>query len=300
MPRFPTVLLLCAIPLAACVSQPGRIDQEAEQRAANDPQALARIAEAAVQAGQVQPATAFLGRAAKLVPDDAQLQIRYARILAEAGQSDEALKVLRQAQSRAPDDAVVSMALGRHLVSMRKADVAAGVFRRGLAAHPGDTALLVALGVALDLGRDQEGAQAVYRSALAVKPNLVAARNDLALSLALSGQTAEAIQQLIDLHADLVGRGAEPDQIATVDGNLALAYGMAGNVQGAMQTGGIALKPADAAQNARFYSALAGAPLLGVSKGAPGSGAKDVSGLAAPAGVGPSKPAAAGIAPSPD
>ncbi len=300
MLRFPTVLLLCVIPLAACVSQPSRVDQEAEQRAANDPQALARIAEAAVQAGDVQSATAFLGRAARLAPADAQLQIRYARTLAEAGQLDEALRVLRQAQSRAPDDAAVSMVLGRHLVSMHKADVAAGVFRRGLAAHPSDTALLVALGVALDLGRDQQGAQAAYRSALAIKPDLVAARNDIALSLALSGRTAEAIQQLSDLRADLVGRGAEPNQVATVDGNLALAYGMAGNVQRAMKTEGTALKPADAAQNARIYSALAGSPLLGVSAGAPGSGAKDVSGLTAPAGVRPSKPADVGIAPSPD
>ena len=303
MPRLSTALLLCAIPLAACVSEPGRVDEAAERRAANDPQALTRIADAALESGDARTASAFLGRAAKLAPADAQLQIRYARVLAEAGQTEEALKVLRQAQSRGPDDPAVSAALGRLLVSMRKPDVAAGVFRRGLAAHPNDTALLVALGVALDLAHDQAGAQAAYRRALALKPGLVAARNDLALSLALSGQAAEAIRQLNDLRADLAGRGAAPEQEATVEGNLALAYSMAGDVQKAMRTAGAALKPADQAQNARIYSALAGAPLggggVGGAIGKPGSGAKDVSGLPAPAGASPSSPAAAadGIAP---
>ena len=299
MPRLPTAMFLCVIPLAACVSEPGRVDEAAERRAANDPQALARIAEAAIQAGDGQAASAFFGRAAKLAPADAPLQIRYAQALAGAGQPEEALKALRQAQSRTPDDAAVSLALGRRLVSMRQADVAAGVFRRGLVAHPRNTALLVALGVALDLRRDQQAAQAAYRSALSVDPTLIAARNNMALSLALSGRTAEAIRQLTDLRADLVGRGAELNQVVTVDGNLALAYGMAGDVQRAMQTAGATLKPADVAQNARIYSVLAGVPPGGDGNGAPGSGAKDVSGLPAPAGASPSKPAVVGIAPDP-
>lgn len=303
MPHLSTALLFCVLPLAACVSEPGRVDEAAEQRAANNPQALARIAEAAVQAGDVQSATTFLDRAAKLAPTDPQLQIRYAHLLAGAGQAEEGVRVLRQAQARAPDDPAVSLALGKLLVSRHQADVAAGVFQRGLASHPADTALLVALGVALDLAHNQADAQAAYRSALAVNPNYVAARNDLALSLALSGATATAIQQLNSLRADLVGRGAEPNQIATVDGNLALAYGMAGDLKRAMQAGGAALKPADLAQNARIYSALAGASPDGSgvgTTGAPGSGAKDVSGLPAPAGADPSKPAEAGMAPSPD
>lgn len=258
MSRPLITLLLCMAPLAACVSDPGRIDEAAERRAANDPQAMSRIAETAMQSGDLEAAKSFYGRAAKLAPADPETQIRYAQALAALNNVDEAVAVLRQAQAHAPNDALLSLTLGRLLVSARQANVATGVFRRGLVAHPRDTALLVGLGVALDLAGDQAGAQAVYARALALDPGNAVARNDLALSLALSNQPTEAVRRLSALRDELVRKGAEPAQIATVDGNLALAYSLSGDVQRAVKVGGAALKPADLAHNTRFYSALAG------------------------------------------
>ena len=308
MPRPSILLMLCAIPLAACASDPGRINEAAEQRAADDPQAMARIADAAVRSGDIQSANAFYSRAAKLAPTDVPAQIRYANTLAALGRVNEAVAALRQAQAHAPDDASLSLALGQCLVSTRQAGAAAGVFRRGLAAHPRNAALLVGLGVALDLARDPAGAQAAYMDALKLDPGSTAARNDLALSLALSNQPSEAIRRLSALRDDLARDGAAPAQVATVDGNLALAYGLAGDMGSAMQAGGASMQPGDLARNARFYSALAGGPPKGAARGAtgtgtPGSGAGDRSGLPASAGsAAPSEPAGPGaaIAPMPD
>ena len=194
--------------------------------------------------------------------------------------------MLREAEAHAPDDPALSVTLGRLLVSDRQADVAVGVFRRGLAAHPQDAALLVGLGVALDLQGDPSEAQVNYTKALALEPDSTSARNDLALSLGLSNHSDEAIRRLQALRRDLLETGTASEQIATIDGNLALVYGISGDVREAIQAGRASLKPADLASNARFYSALA----AGASAR---SGAEDASGFAPPAAPAPPESAPA-------
>ena len=56
-------------------------------------------------------------------------------------------------------------------------------------------------GVALDLLERHVDAQACYRAVLASTPRHVSARNNLALSLALSGQFAEALDIYRDASA---------------------------------------------------------------------------------------------------
>ena len=273
---------LVAIVLCGCVGPPSRVDTAAEQRAANNPAALTRIADIAAQAGDVQAADAFYKRAVTLDPANADSQIKYAQTLTAQGHIEEAIEQLTQAHAASPENPRVAATLGKLLVLSHRAGPATSVFRSALNTHPNNLPLLVGLGVALDAGQNPAAAQDVYRRVLAIEPHSTAARNDLALSLALSGHSAEALEQFRVLHTEMSEIGAPQSALATVSGNLALTYGLQGDLRDAAQTAATSLTPADLADNMRFYSALAPAGP------APGAGSE----LPAAPAVSPARPPA--------
>ncbi len=248
---------LVAMALCGCVGPPNRIDTAAEQRAANDPAALTRIADAAAQSGEAQTADAFYKRAVTLDPANVDSQIKYARMLTAQGRAEDAIEQLTHAHAVSPENSRLAATLGKLLVLVHRAGLATSVFRSALGSHPNDLALLVGLGVALDADQNPAAAQDLYRRVLAVEPHSTAARNDLALSLALSGHPAEALEQFRALRAEMSQAGASPSALATVSGNLALTYGLEGDMRDAAQTAAASLTPSDLADNMRFYSALA-------------------------------------------
>ena len=251
------MLGLVGMALCGCVGPPNRIDTVAQQRVANDPAALIRIADAAAQAGDVQAADAFYKRAVTLDPGNADSQIKYAQILIAQSHTEDAIEQLTQARVASPENPRLAATLGKLLVLAHRAAPAISVFRRALNTHPNDLPLLVGLGVALDASQNPAAAQDVYRRVLAIEPQSAAARNDLALSLALSGHPAEAMDQFRRLHADMSEAGAPQSALATVSGNLALTYGLQGDMRSAAQAAATSLTPSDLAANMRFYSALA-------------------------------------------
>ncbi len=248
---------LVAVALCGCVGPPNRIDTASEQRAANNPAALTRIADAAAQAGDVQAADAFYKRAVALDPANVDSQIKYAQVLTAQGHTEDAINQLTLARVASPENPRLAATLGKLLVLAHRAGPATSVFRGALNTHPNDLSLLVGLGVALDASQSPAAAQDVYRRVLAIEPHSTAARNDLALSLALSGHSAEALEQFRRLRAEMSEAGASQSALATVSGNLALTYGLQGDMRSATQAAATSLTPADLADNMRFYSALA-------------------------------------------
>jgi Flp pilus assembly protein TadD len=275
---------LVAAALCGCVGPQSRVDVAAEQRAATSPAALARIADAAAQSGDAQAAGVFYKRAVILDPGKIDNQIKYAGTLTMQGHADDAIEQLTRVQATAPGNSKVAATLGKLLVLAHRAGPATAVFRTALNTHPNDMSLLVGLGVALDADQNPVAAQEIYRRVLATEPHSLAARNDLALSLALSGHPTDALDQFRMLRADLSSSDAPQSSLATVAGNLALTYGLQGDMRNAAQTAAASLTPADLAGNLRFYSALApAAPVAaGPARGLP----------AAPA-VSPDRPPAA-------
>ena len=84
-----------------------------------------------------------------------------------------------------------------------KGDAAAAEveFDAVLATSPDDPRALTDLGIAQDLQEHHTEAQAAYSSALKIAPDLDAARVNFGLSLALSGQSAAAVEMLRPLAA---------------------------------------------------------------------------------------------------
>lgn len=285
-------VLLAASLAAGCVSE--RDDLTArEQRVADDPDALLRIAKTAEQGGDLSGAADFYNRAFTLRPEAGDAAIGLARARARLGQPEEALATLRSARARSPSDQRLTVMLGRLELEARQPGRALETFQEGLGGAPGDAELLTGQGVALDsLGRNDE-AQASYRQALARNPTGIAARNNLALSLALSGRPAEAAELLRDLASDVTARGSSA-QVATVRGNLALVHGLSGNEGQARRALGASLSETELTNNLRTYARLRGDPSA-TDQGGPPS---DPNPAPAPAPT-PAPGTAAGAGPAP-
>ncbi len=94
-----------------------------------------------------------------------------------------------------PKSSVAETGLGRCMLKVdpRAAETA---FMAAASDDPGNAAALNDLGIARDLQGNFAGAVAPYQNALLADPSLTAAEINLGLSLALSGQGAEALQYL--------------------------------------------------------------------------------------------------------
>ena len=276
----PALLLLSSF-LAGCVSAPPRVNQAAELRAANDPGSLTRIGDAASSSGDQATAISFYRRAVELQPGDADATTRYARALAEQSRTTEAIEALRTSipHADAAGSGRLSAMLGKLLIMTHRPSEAVSVFREALARTPDMANLLIGLGVALDASRDFTAAQEAYRRAIVLEPTSIAARNDLALSTALQGDTGAAVTALTSLRDEVARAGGKPADLAMIDGNLALVFAMHGDMGQAGTAGGRATSDAgDLAGNMRFYSALApDAPVSGTldSRGLTGNAPAD-------------------------
>jgi len=167
-----------------------------------------KLARALAAEGDMAGAAAVLRdpneRAAKAPKTEADAGAKRAMMLIDLGQVDQGLALARAAYAAG-----------------RPAE-AGEIYRHVLARHPEDADALVGDGVVKAQQGDLAGAMQDFRLALVRRPNDPAARNNLALALALNGRAGEAVPILEDL-----SRG--PDTSALVRGNLALA-----------QSGGIA------------------------------------------------------------
>lgn len=111
--------------------------------------------------------------------------------------------------------------------------------------------MLVDRGVALDaVGRHAE-AQTSYRAVLATSPRHVSARNDLALSLAVTGQYDEAVALLTPLARS---SAATP----RIRENLALVYGLMGDADRAATLSRADLDDSSIQINQAFFAAVRG------------------------------------------
>lgn len=242
--RSPLFLLLAAcLLLPACAATPpgGRT------AVADRSQLQTTLAERAAEAGN-PAASARLYRAALAQnPDDAKTALALADALARSGKLAEAEEAYQALLKRDPRNAQAQLGLGRvHLLLKRPEQALAALARAG-----DDPAARIGRGVALDtLGRHGE-AQAEYRAVLAAAPGNRTAANNLALSLALSGDLRQAEGLLVPL-AD------GPDSEPRFRQNLALVYGLQGQDGRAAALARADLDPDAVRGNLAFYAAVRG------------------------------------------
>ncbi len=218
-----------------------------------DDAASLRIARALRTAGDPRSAVQIYRRMVAAKGSTPDIQLEFGQVLMAAGLFDEAISVFTAIPPTSGIGAEAQFGLARAQLQMNQPAQALALIDRAIAMAPANPHILIGRGVALDrLGRHPE-AQASYRAALAITPRSIAARNDLALSLALSGRSDEAIAILSP-----IARSA--DATAADRQNLAFIYGLKGDGSAALALSRVDLDEATAQANAQFFVAAAGGP----------------------------------------
>jgi Flp pilus assembly protein TadD len=187
-------------------------------------QSMLRVGDRAKAAGDLAAAATVYRRAHEAEPSAAEPLLKLGTTLYEAGQPEQAAQAFQEALRRQPGSLEGLRGLGSSFVMLDQAVLAAPQFEAALRLDPKDVRALNGIGVALDMQGRHGEAQARYRLALGLDPQHFASINNLGLSLAIVGETAEAI-------AILTSVSARADAGPRVRQNLALAYGIAGDLE---------------------------------------------------------------------
>lgn len=211
--------------------------------------ALMRIGAAARAGGDLANALGVFRRAAEIEPGQPAPFVAIGDTLLAIGAVNEAILAYNSALARDGVDLAAQLGLAKAYLETGRPELALEPLSNAIAERPDDPKLLLALGVAKDLtGRHQE-AQDDYRRGLDRAPGDPALTVDLALSLALSGNYPTAIAVLQPVAMAPTGSAQERQ-------NLALIYGLKGNVAEAARLGRIDLDEASVEHNLAYYQTL--------------------------------------------
>lgn len=245
-------VLAGAAALIGCGSSPRRADgavadQKATAHLAREHfEPSLRLARASRANGDLASAINLYQGAVVIQPDDAAVLVEFGDTLVDAGSYDEAIDVYGKV--RTDSDARLSALLGLQQAYLRLGEPEKAL-QSANEAHlkaPLDHRVLVARGVILDMLGEHDKAQALYRTVLINAPHNVAARNNLALSLAMTEQFDEAV----DILKSMARSSTATPKIRQ---NLALVYGLNGDAERAGMLSRVDLDAATAEGNLRFY-----------------------------------------------
>lgn len=251
MPVAGCILLAVTLACAGCAATP---DWEGSAAASAAPDAAAHaqgavslpLARAARQGGDLASAIEVYRTIAQGPTGKPANSVELGDTLMEAGQYDDAIEAYEKAQN-SPARLGALLGLMRAYVALGEAATALSYADQAASLAPGDARVLVDRGATLDVLRRHAEAQALYRAVLASAPHNVAARNDLALSLALTGEFAPALR----LIAPLARSAAATPKIRE---NLALILGLSGDDARAATVSRMDLDEASTADNLTFFA----------------------------------------------
>lgn len=210
--------------------------------------ALARVAASSLAAGDLATAAGLYRQAHSIDPKNARHLIGLGNTLAKLGQFDEAAEAFDLATKRAPRDVDAKHGYGNSLIALGRPNSALTQFEAALALREA-ARTYNGIGVANDMLGDHVAAEAHYRTALVLEPGNLTVRNNLALSLAVTGKFVEAIAILRRAITD-------PRAGARHRLNLALVYGLAGESAAAAEIARIDLDEESVMRNLAYYRTL--------------------------------------------
>ena len=230
--------------LAACASPSGKSVGVPR----GDAVSLMSLAETTASAGDAAAAVPLYRRAHVLSPEDPAPLIGLGETLNSLGAYIEANDAWTKALALAPSDPDALSGFGITLTGLNQPHLALSRFQSAIALRPSARAYN-GLGVAYDMLGEPENAQSSYRTGLGIDPAHIGLTSNYGLSFALSGRYSEAIAML-ERAATMPGATVRHRQ------NLALAYGLAGEMEKAAQMARADLDEQAVLQNMAFYSTL--------------------------------------------
>lgn len=196
--------------------------------------------------GNISDAIRLYTQAAKLSSGSVEAHVAIAELLRKENSADQALDMLENALLMQPGDARLHMEMGFALVAQSKHNEAIQRFNKALQLDAELGSAYSGKAVAYDLQGKHSTAQAIYSEAKARGFGTPALDNNYALSLIFTSHYDEAIA-LLEPHA------SSTYATKTMKQNLALAYGLKGDVGRAAHYGDEGLDPIAAKNNLAFY-----------------------------------------------
>ena len=208
-----------------------------------------RMADATLAGGDAANAADLYRRAHELHPEKAAPLAGLGRALSQLRQEDDAAIAYQQAIARDPAEKNALRGLAAIHISHGDGENALANYDALLRQDNTDHRAWNGRGVALDSLGQHERAWKSYRAGLAIAPNNLALQNNYGLSLAMGGKAIEGIQILSEL-------AGAPNATPRTRQNLALALGLAGDIEAARQIAAIDLPPEEVAKNVAFYKQI--------------------------------------------
>src|SRR5262245_30767931 len=170
------------------------------------------------------------------------------------GAPDEAAALFRDVLDKKAGNQTARRGLAFALISMGQPTLAERQLEAAVLADSRDWRTLNAYGIVLDMQGRHAEAQVRYRQGIELQPGDVALRSNYGLSLAISGQPAEALAVLVPLAAS---RGAD----GRVRQNLAFAYAMAGDLENCLAVSRHDLDEESAQRQLQYFMQLRALPV---------------------------------------
>jgi Flp pilus assembly protein TadD len=235
--------------LAGCTGMPPTAGQIAEENRDSQVAQILRVADTTRRGGDLVSAAGLYRRAHDMAPERAAPLIALGDTLAALGSYPDAAQAYAMAIEREPANAELRYGYGRTLMALNRPQEAAEQFRTAITANPKDGRAFNGLGVALDQAGDHVAAQQAYRDGLKVAPDHPGLDNNLAFSMLLAGNFADAALRLEQI-------ARQPQATARNRQNLALAYGLSGDAAKAAAVAGQDLGAAEVKNNLAAYERL--------------------------------------------
>lgn len=196
--------------------------------------------------GKIEEALELYFQAARLSRGSVEAHVAAAETLRSEDKAAKALPMLQEALNLKPHDPRLHMEIGFSYIARSEYDQAIASFDKALALDEELSSAYSGKAVAFDLQGKHQDAQKIYAEAIARGLSSPSLDSNYALSLVFTGQYEEAIR-LLEPHAN--ASTATP----VMRQNLALAYGLKGDVGRAKEYGERDLDPIKARQNLEFY-----------------------------------------------
>ncbi len=241
------MVIVMATALSACQTQEAPNLSSTRDLPTSQQSNLNRLAQATLAGGDVRGAEKLLLEAIRHADDSVESHLMLANLYEQTNRPKLAADILKDAAKLSENDADLWLRLARAQVNAELPAQALQSIAQAETLSPTEPRLYNTKGVALDqLGRYEEAQQA-YEQAIRLDPSeSTYIQNNLALSYVMSGKFEDAIRLLEPL-------ASAPDATARLRQNLALAYGLKGDMDKALAYNLKDLPEEKARENLAFY-----------------------------------------------
>jgi Flp pilus assembly protein TadD len=185
----------------------------------NGSASMVRIAKKARRSGNSEAALSFYNKALDMDPDNAEAVLGLAEVYIDTKLLDAATEYIKKAENKGCDAERASYLRGKIYLLSGDNGNAEKEFLKNSSADS-----MNALGAVYDGRGEHKKAQELYKRVISQNPNYIDAYNNMGLSLMLCGKYQEAVFYLENACS-------LPEANVAYRSNLALAYGLYGNVE---------------------------------------------------------------------